>query len=314
MATVQDLYEIFESFCSFGSTRNLATGSNDMLNGVTMDNQKFSKFAKDCKIVDGKKITTTDCDILFNKVKAKGARRLDFEGFQTAFQQLADKKYPGRNPKEAYDTLLNHIVDKGPIARGTITEANGVYDKLTNTNLYTGSHKERFDESGVGKGAAGRQMIDSTTANLSQLVNRNTNSNVPNNTYCGTPVAAKKRGTTAIVTASTESLEIKAQPKLKKADVHNSNSSLKSSNTSLATKSTTNVSKSNSSLNKPTTSTKTFTTSKPSGSVFDRLTDVKGYTGAHKERFNSDGTGKGISGRTYNNEGGKQLSSMVSRS
>lgn len=28
-----------------------------------------------------------------------------------------------------------------------------------------------------------------------------------------------------------------------------------------------------------------------------RLTDVKGYTGAHKERFGADGKGKGIDGR-----------------
>jgi len=29
-----------------------------------------------------------------------------------------------------------------------------------------------------------------------------------------------------------------------------------------------------------------------------RLTDASGYTGSHKERFNADGTGKGIDGRT----------------
>jgi hypothetical protein len=40
--------------------------------------------------------------------------------------------------------------------------------------------------------------------------------------------------------------------------------------------------------------------SKPStksSSVFDRLTDVKSYTGSHKERFHADGTGKGLAGR-----------------
>lgn len=31
--------------------------------------------------------------------------------------------------------------------------------------------------------------------------------------------------------------------------------------------------------------------------ITDRLTDVSKYTGAHKERFNADGTGKGIAGR-----------------
>lgn len=32
----------------------------------------------------------------------------------------------------------------------------GVTDRLTDTKKYTGSHKERFDESGKGKGADGR--------------------------------------------------------------------------------------------------------------------------------------------------------------
>jgi len=35
------------------------------------------------------------------------------------------------------------------------SSAGGV-DRLTDTSKYTGSHKERFDESGKGKGAAGR--------------------------------------------------------------------------------------------------------------------------------------------------------------
>ena len=29
----------------------------------------------------------------------------------------------------------------------------------------------------------------------------------------------------------------------------------------------------------------------------DRLTDTRGYTGAHKHRFDADGRGKGIAGR-----------------
>lgn len=33
------------------------------------------------------------------------------------------------------------------------------------------------------------------------------------------------------------------------------------------------------------------------GSIFDRLTDPSTYHGTHKERFNSDGTGRGLAGR-----------------
>lgn len=35
----------------------------------------------------------------------------------------------------------------------------GGVERLTDTSKYTGSHKERFDESGKGKGMAGREDI-----------------------------------------------------------------------------------------------------------------------------------------------------------
>lgn len=36
-------------------------------------------------------------------------------------------------------------------------------DRLTDSSKYTGSHKERFDESGKGKGKAGREEILDTS-------------------------------------------------------------------------------------------------------------------------------------------------------
>lgn len=41
--------------------------------------------------------------------------------------------------------------------------ATGGVDRMTDTSKYTGAHKERFDESGKGKGAAGREdRVDNT--------------------------------------------------------------------------------------------------------------------------------------------------------
>lgn len=36
----------------------------------------------------------------------------------------------------------------------------GVVNRMTDTKKYTGTHKERFDESGKGKGLAGREEVD----------------------------------------------------------------------------------------------------------------------------------------------------------
>lgn len=47
-------------------------------NQPDMDGKTFVKLFKDCKILD-KKLTTTDLDILFSKIKAKGQRKIDFE-------------------------------------------------------------------------------------------------------------------------------------------------------------------------------------------------------------------------------------------
>jgi len=44
-----------------------------------------------------------------------------------------------------------------------------IFDKLTDTSLYTGAHKARFDKNGKGKGASGRRSTDKVS-DLSQLV------------------------------------------------------------------------------------------------------------------------------------------------
>lgn len=103
MASTQDLYDVYVSFCSFGSNRNLATGSSSSLTGdVTMEGSKFSKLCKDCKVIDNKKVTSTDVDILFNKVKSKGSRRIDWDEFQEAFQYLAEQRFPSKTARDAY--------------------------------------------------------------------------------------------------------------------------------------------------------------------------------------------------------------------
>ena len=55
-----DLESVFKSFCAFGAGKD----------GIAlMDNAKFAKFFRDLKLLD-KKVTATDVDITFNKVKA----------------------------------------------------------------------------------------------------------------------------------------------------------------------------------------------------------------------------------------------------
>ena len=50
---------VYKSFCAFGA------GSNNV---AMMDNAKLAKLTRDCKLLD-KKLTATDVDIIFSKVK-----------------------------------------------------------------------------------------------------------------------------------------------------------------------------------------------------------------------------------------------------
>lgn len=47
----------------------------------------------------------------------------------------------------------------------------GAVDRLTDTSKYTGSHKERFDESGKGKGKSGREDIVENTGYVAAYKN-----------------------------------------------------------------------------------------------------------------------------------------------
>ncbi|KFQ33122.1 Tubulin polymerization-promoting protein family member 2, partial [Merops nubicus] len=85
---MSEVEQAFRKFAVYGDTS---------ASGNEMTGKNFSKMCKECGVMDGKAVTSTDVDIVFSKVK------------------------------------------------------------LTDTSKYTGSHKERFDESGKGKGLAGRQ-------------------------------------------------------------------------------------------------------------------------------------------------------------
>lgn len=45
-----------------------------------MEGKSFAKMAKDCKLLD-KKLTATDIDLIFAKVKDKSERRITFAQF-----------------------------------------------------------------------------------------------------------------------------------------------------------------------------------------------------------------------------------------
>ncbi|KAJ3066530.1 hypothetical protein HDU98_010151 [Podochytrium sp. JEL0797] len=299
-ATVFELRNTFEKFCAFGRG---SSSSLDSVQGSTMDGAKWAKFARDSNLIDGKKVTSTDIDIIFNKIKAKNSRRIDWDEFQGALKILAEKKYPEKHSQDGFTQIMYDICvrSSGPIAKSTAVKNDAVLNRLTDVNAYTGSHKNRFDSAGRGLGLQGRDPVTKTDT-LSKIVSRDAPAQrggsvvrpsvgaprqsmgpPPNRASQG---QAQKRS--SVLTQSEERLEQSTNaPKkalagrraaIPEVTGNYKTSSMASSQQSLAQHK-------NSSM----------TSSK--GSVFDRLTDSSGYTGAHKHRFNADGSGRGMAGR-----------------
>ncbi|KAM3864975.1 tubulin polymerization-promoting protein family member 2 [Diretmus argenteus] len=153
--SVAEVEACFKKFAIHGDTK--ATGKE-------MNGKNFAKVCKDCHVIDGKNVTATDVDIVFSKVKAKSARVITFEQFNQALRELAPKRFKGKSQEEAMTHLHGLIAGKEPANMGVtrVAKASAV-DRLTDTTKYTGSHKERFDESGKGKGKVGRVDLPDTS-------------------------------------------------------------------------------------------------------------------------------------------------------
>ncbi|TPX33088.1 hypothetical protein SmJEL517_g03924 [Synchytrium microbalum] len=267
MADLEQLRTVYDSFCAFGSSRNLSSNSMSMesLTGAQLDNAKFAKLSKDTGVVDGKKITNADIDITFNKVKAKGARKLDWESFQDALALLAEKKYATLPAEQAFSRLVTDILSNGSphLTNTAVPKNSAIVDRLTDTSTFPVTHKNRFEDKGLGsQGALNAKSSTGTTPTKS-----------PGGGVKGSPVGNKRS-----VTESMDKLELAANPP-------KSNKALGSMD---------NMSPLGASKSK----------SGSVGSVYDRLTDTKQYTGTHKLRFNDDGTGRGIAGRDSPSKGG----------
>lgn len=132
----EQLQEIFLHYC------NRAPKSD------ALDNAKWAKALADLAWLDDK-LTKTDGDLIFTKVKPKGGRKLQFAEFVSGVHEVAKKRYGSDDVAQllANTTMPKHQAE---------TSSSNVVDRLTNTATFTGSHKGRFDEDGKGKGMEGR--------------------------------------------------------------------------------------------------------------------------------------------------------------
>ncbi|XP_012666763.1 tubulin polymerization-promoting protein family member 2-like [Otolemur garnettii] len=119
--------------------------------GAEINNKNFSKLCQDCGITDGKTVTSTDVDTVFNKVKAKDAGTITFQRFTEAMKDLSQKRFKEKSPDQGLEDIFKLMEGKNPATTGVAS----AMDQHTDTRKYTGSHEEPLDY--IGKGITGQK-------------------------------------------------------------------------------------------------------------------------------------------------------------
>lgn len=141
------MQDVFKAFAKFGNTKN---------DGTQISLSNSDKWMKQAGVIDGKKITTTDTAICFNKFKSK---TLSYDQYVSYVEALAKEK--NMNPEDIKSKMVKCAV---PGTAGTTQAAKAdVVNRMTDTSKYTGAHKQRFDESGQGRGREGRDDLHDNT-------------------------------------------------------------------------------------------------------------------------------------------------------
>ncbi|KXZ47017.1 hypothetical protein GPECTOR_38g253 [Gonium pectorale] len=172
-----------------------------------------------------------------------------------------------------------------------------IFDKLTDPKLYTGAHKHRFDDNGNGRGLAGRDRIakghgfiagnSGNVNDLSQITRTHLHTS-----GAGTPSPrpASASRNTALRSSYSGAPSVSTGP----------GAGLAAFGAGTAPPPLVGRS-SDAGQQRPTSRSGRGSSSGGGGSIFDRLHDPSSYTGMHRNRFSSDGRGRGAEGRTMAN-------------
>ncbi|KAJ3592802.1 hypothetical protein NHX12_005141 [Muraenolepis orangiensis] len=157
------------------SFKKFAVHGDPKATGKELNGKNWAKLCKDCHITDGKTTTSTHVDIVFTKVKSKTSRVMTYEDFQKALEELAPRRFKGQSKEEALQSIFRLVAHKEPTNMGVtkVLKAPAV-DRLTDSSRFTGSHKERFDSSGRGRGREGREELVENTGYVGAYRNAGT--------------------------------------------------------------------------------------------------------------------------------------------
>ncbi|XP_014777243.1 tubulin polymerization-promoting protein family member 2 isoform X1 [Octopus bimaculoides] len=152
-----DLKEVFKAFVKLAGAKT----ESDM---KMMNSKACGKMVKDCLPKDVSGIADAS---IFPKYKEKGKPYMLMENFPQFIRGCAheyaklkskDLKLPLDDPKveKYYQSFVTKLSTGRPNVKEVKVSKTGNVDKLTDVSGYTGTHKERFDAEGKGKGIEGR--------------------------------------------------------------------------------------------------------------------------------------------------------------
>lgn len=129
--------------------------------GKEMDGKTFAKVAKDCKLLDTK-LTTTDIDLMFAKVKDKSLRKINYDQFKAGLKLMADKK--GVSEDQIHQAICS---TGGPQFQGTKADFVKFHDdKSTYTGVYAKGGPTNVDAGRGGMVSDISQTCDRTSADV----------------------------------------------------------------------------------------------------------------------------------------------------
>jgi len=140
-----DVTLLKSQFCLF------AKFGDKTADGKTIKLSQSDKWFKQAGVFQPKGVSTTDTGIAFRKI-AKNNTKITFEDWRRYLEEISTSR---QLPVGFIHTKLGQCGRPGTNGATKITTST-IVDRLTDTSKYGGTHRERFDESGKGRGKEGR--------------------------------------------------------------------------------------------------------------------------------------------------------------
>jgi hypothetical protein len=290
----RELYKLYQRFCAFGKGHRLTAQQ------LSMDSRTFQKFNKDAGLIS-KKLTKTSVDLIFTKVKAKGQRTVDFNGFVECLRHVSVVR------QVSFDALITYILRSGvgPTTNAaTRAESNRFHDDVSS---YTGVYKAGGPTT-IGNGGDGAVITLSNLADRSAYDIRGRKIEKPSPTR-GKQRRLSAKGQQMLNSAMGGGFSADAQEPMPSYAQNNyaqqqqmqqqrqMQQQQQIQQQRLLQQQRQQYAAPQQPFRTTTPQSSSPSKKKGGGNIFDRLTDTSQYTGAHKHRFDADGRGRGLAGR-----------------